>query len=449
MIPYGPAGNKAKSFEQRIDTQRKMDDKQNCLLCSRYQDCHDDSILLFAQTPILRRIVKSHLAEMQVSFQAEGDLFRVESGYVQALKGLRQRLSEPERLDLRVSRERGPRIMGAGSLEEYARRLDTEWFDTSLQNDAFTIYFQPIVDAAAQSVFAHECLIRLIADRMYSGGEILDTAMSRGSVHLFDSYARQLSVRKSGQQFIPGTKVFINFMPSSIYDPVFCMASTLQAMAETPLKPSDVVFEVVESEKTHDVRHLRRICEYYRNEGFGFALDDLGVELAADGLRSETGLRQARQVDYFAGIRADVPNGGGKAGGVRGRVRAARDCGRRGDGRHAGSTAVQRHPSDAGILFRETGSGDDISRHVSRRCGGDRSRETTREFGEPGDFGRTRSVRLIAGVPFAAGRALPGRALRSRSRALPILRGVRNQGFDHRIGKGPAGRDCVEAFFDR
>ena len=276
MIPYGPAGNKAKSFEQRTDTQRKMDDKQNCLLCSRYQDCHDDSILLFAQTPILRRIVKSHLAEMQVSFQAEGDLFRVESGYVQALKGLRQRLSEPERLDLRVSRERGPRIMGAGSLEEYARRLDTEWFDTSLQNDAFTIYFQPIVDAAAQSVFAHECLIRLIADRMYSGGEILDTAMSRGSVHLFDSYARQLSVRKSGQQFIPGTKVFINFMPSSIYDPVFCMASTLQAMAETPLKPSDVVFEVVESEKTHDVRHLRRICEYYRNEGFGFALDDVG-----------------------------------------------------------------------------------------------------------------------------------------------------------------------------
>jgi EAL domain-containing protein (putative c-di-GMP-specific phosphodiesterase class I) len=254
-----------------------METKHDCLVCSVPQTCGDDSILLFAETPILREIVITHLRDMQVSFQLEGELFRVNAGHTAAIAGLRRRLSAPERGDLRVSRERGARLLAACSLEEYGRHLDTDWFETSLRNDAFTVHFQPIIDTARQSVFAHECLIRLVSGRTYSGGEIVEAAIARGSVHVFDSYARQLSVRKAAEQFIPATKVFINFMPSSIYDPAFCMKSTLGAMARTVLRPEDIVFEVVESERVQDVRHLQRICEYYRKEGFGFALDDVGT----------------------------------------------------------------------------------------------------------------------------------------------------------------------------
>jgi EAL domain-containing protein (putative c-di-GMP-specific phosphodiesterase class I) len=94
---------------------------------------------------------------------------------------------------------------------------------------------------------------------------------------LFDAYGRRLSVRKSGQQFISGAKVFINFMPSSIYDPAFCLASTLEEMSHTVLTPADIVFEAVESDHVHDVKHLQKICDFYRKEGFGFALDDVGT----------------------------------------------------------------------------------------------------------------------------------------------------------------------------
>ena len=66
-------------------------------------------------------------------------------------------------------------------------------------------------------------------------------------------------------------------MPSSIYDPAFCMASALEEMAKTALQPQDVVFEVVESDQVTDVKHLQKICEYYRKQGFGFALDDVGT----------------------------------------------------------------------------------------------------------------------------------------------------------------------------
>jgi EAL domain-containing protein (putative c-di-GMP-specific phosphodiesterase class I) len=105
----------------------------------------------------------------------------------------------------------------------------------------------------------------------------MEVAMSRGRIHVFDSYTCQLSVRCAGAQHAPGAKVFINFMPSSIYGPVFCMKSTMHAMSQTRLKPEDIVFEVVESEAVHDAKHLKKICNYYRDHGFKFALDDVGT----------------------------------------------------------------------------------------------------------------------------------------------------------------------------
>jgi EAL domain-containing protein (putative c-di-GMP-specific phosphodiesterase class I) len=232
---------------------------------------------VYATTPILRQLVASHLDHLGVAFRLERELFRIQPGAAEAIRSLQSSLSESQRADVRVSRERGAALLAASTLDAFGRQLETEWFDKALRDDNYTIFFQPIVDTRGMNVFAHECLIRLFADRFYNGGEIIQAAFARGSVHLFDSYARRLSIRKAGQQFIPGTKVFINFMPSSIYDPAFCMASALEEMARTSLKPQDIVFEVVESEEVQDVKHLQKICDYYRKEGFGFALDDVGT----------------------------------------------------------------------------------------------------------------------------------------------------------------------------
>ena len=248
-----------------------------CVLCTFQQECSENTLFLYAMTPILQEIVSSHLQALGAHFQFESEVFVIQGDQEQTVKALRNRLSDAERADIRVSRQPGAALLAASTLDAFGKNQDTSWFEDALRNDRFTTFFQPIVDTHGPVVFAHECLIRLFADRPYNGGEIIDAAISRGRIHLFDSYARRLSVRNASSQFVPGTKVFINFTPSSIYDPVFCMASTLEEMSKTSLQPSDIVFEVVESDQVSDVKHLQRICDYYRNAGFGFALDDVGT----------------------------------------------------------------------------------------------------------------------------------------------------------------------------
>lgn len=248
-----------------------------CALCSFRGDTAPGALLIYASTPILRQIVASNLQDLQVSFQLQNDLFRIDEKQALAIHGLQSRLSEAELADIRATQESGAATLGASSLAALGANLDTAWFDEAVRDDAFTTFFQPIVDTNASRVFACECLIRLFAGRSYNGGEIIGAAIARGRVHVFDSYARRLSIRSAARQFRPGTKVFVNFMPSSIYDPARCMASTLEELVKTAMPPEAIVFEVVESDQIRDVRHLTKICDYYRNAGFGFALDDVGT----------------------------------------------------------------------------------------------------------------------------------------------------------------------------
>ena len=192
---------------------------------------------------------------------------------------LTTQLSEPEAMDLRITSDL-VNLMAATNLQQFARRVETGWFEEALLNNRFTHWFQPIVNARRRVLEGHECLIRLPkADdpgKWLNGDEIIDAAISRGEIHKFDSYSRGKAIRQAADKYTKG-RVFINFTPSSIYDPAFCMASTMQALENTRLTPGDIVFEVVESDRVSNPRHLRHIVEYYRAKGFGVALDDVGT----------------------------------------------------------------------------------------------------------------------------------------------------------------------------
>ncbi len=250
-----------------------------CLLCTYKQNCEQKSLVLFPVTPIVGELLVRALEDERIAFHAQDGLLILDQVADERFHAaMKARLSEREWADIRVARHSSvAEMMNASTLIKWLQHSDTDWFDRALANNLFTTWFQPIVDYSNKRIHGHESLVRLITDRTYNGGEIIAAAVSRGRIHAFDSYTRQLSVRCAGFQHVPGTKVFINFMPSSIYDPVFCMKSTMQAMSQTRLKPEDIVFEVVESEAVHDVRHLKKICSYYRNGGFKFALDDVGT----------------------------------------------------------------------------------------------------------------------------------------------------------------------------
>ena len=254
---------------------------KNCQVCDIKTTCQSDSMYLFAPTPILSQRVESVLLDSRVPFSLNEQMFALHSRTDRAatLEALQSQLSEPEAHDLRVTFDLA-NLMAATNLTEATQRVETSWIEDGLVNDAFVHWFQPIVNARERALVGHECLIRLPRTGpgapFYNGQEIIDAVIARGDLHIFDSYSRRSAVRNAARQGMHG-RVFINFTPSSIYDPAFCMMSTLESMERTELKPSDVVFEVVECERVSNPKHLRKIVDFYRSKGFAVALDDVGT----------------------------------------------------------------------------------------------------------------------------------------------------------------------------
>jgi EAL domain-containing protein (putative c-di-GMP-specific phosphodiesterase class I) len=236
---------------------------------------------MYAPTEILSERLGSVLVKNGVEFSRQNSTFALNDGAdrTQVIELLRAQMSEPEAQDLRITSDL-INLMAATNLNQFARRVETGWFEEALVNDRFVHWFQPIVDSRHGQLIGHECLIRLQrADepgKWYSGDDIINAAVTRGDLHKFDAYSRGKAIRHAAKGHKSGW-LFINFTPSSIYDPAFCMASTRLAMAETHLTPADIVFEVVESDRISNPGHLKHIVEYYRTQGFRVALDDVGT----------------------------------------------------------------------------------------------------------------------------------------------------------------------------
>jgi len=87
--------------------------------------------------------------------------------------------------------------------------------------------------------------------------------------------ARRSAVECAAKARLEG-KLFINFNPSSIYDPSYCLRATASSIYEIGLRPEDVVFEVTETHRATDLNQLKGILCFYRSAGFKVALDDIG-----------------------------------------------------------------------------------------------------------------------------------------------------------------------------
>ncbi len=156
-----------------------------------------------------------------------------------------------------------------------------EWFTTLLREGRLTSHFQPIVHASEPtSVFAHECLLRGLEPdgTLIAPGRLYEAARESDLLFPLDREARLTAIRSAVKHGLNdgGRRLFINFNPTSVYDPASCLRTTVSAIADTGLKCEQIVFEVVESDQIEDIAHLTKITDFYRNAGFKVALDDLG-----------------------------------------------------------------------------------------------------------------------------------------------------------------------------
>ncbi|MGB6406226.1 MAG: EAL domain-containing protein [Planococcus donghaensis] len=171
-------------------------------------------------------------------------------------------------------------------LQEMSKVFAMEWIDAVIKDERIVCHYQPIVDAD-ETIYAFEMLARFQNEdgSMIYPNEIFPAAKTRGRLYALDRVCRMTAVKYAAA--LNGTKAFINFIPTSIYSPEFCLRSTIALSEKLGVNPNSLVFEVVETEKVDDIDHLKKILSYYKSRGFDYALDDVGegystIELLAD-----------------------------------------------------------------------------------------------------------------------------------------------------------------------
>ncbi|WP_079478410.1 EAL domain-containing protein [Halobacillus salinus] len=162
------------------------------------------------------------------------------------------------------------------SIDHLYERLKHPELASIIHNGSFTSHLQPIVDMQTNEVFGYESLLRT-TEQSVNPGELFSYAQQSGLQSMLDQKARRSAVKAKSDYLAKGQKIFINFLPSTIYVPEFCLKHTFQIVREFQIEPEDLVFEVVETEKVSDVDHLKRILDTYKASGMKVALDDVGT----------------------------------------------------------------------------------------------------------------------------------------------------------------------------
>ncbi|ADH99009.1 EAL domain-containing protein [Salisediminibacterium selenitireducens] len=164
--------------------------------------------------------------------------------------------------------------------KELEYRIRYPQYVNIIQNKRFTSHMQPIFCTKEGSVYGYEFLLRPSDDAYpFFPGELFSFSQRSGMQSMLDSHARINAIR-TGSERLKDEKIFINFLPSSIYDPAHCLKSTFEAANTYNVNPERLVFEVVETEKIVDVAHLKNIFYHYQNAGVKVALDDIGTGYA-------------------------------------------------------------------------------------------------------------------------------------------------------------------------
>lgn len=163
------------------------------------------------------------------------------------------------------------------SLSEWENLLQEKEVLEVIQKVRLKTMFQPIVDSITGDIYGYEALNRGIKSdgALIHPEQLFQKAKEMDMMFHLDRICREQSIRVAAKQGIK-KKIFINFIPTAIYEPSLCLQTTEKTLQEVGLDPDQIIFEVVETEKVEDITHLNKILSYYKEKGYQTALDDMG-----------------------------------------------------------------------------------------------------------------------------------------------------------------------------
>lgn len=163
------------------------------------------------------------------------------------------------------------------AITEFSAYTESSWIDSIIREKYINMHFQPIITSEG-NIYGYEMLARFINDDgdIIYPDVIFPAARARGRTFALDRLCRIQGVRQVAR-LQNNQKAFINFIPTSIYRPEYCLKTTTAVANQLNINSERFVFEVVETEKIDDTDHLKSILKYYQDNGFCYALDDVGA----------------------------------------------------------------------------------------------------------------------------------------------------------------------------
>lgn len=156
-----------------------------------------------------------------------------------------------------------------------------------IESKLINIYFQPIISADGQSIYAYEALSRGPSGSiLFDPVNLFEQAKQQNKLFALESVCRTKAIEQFSQKQLPG-KLFLNISPETLIQADYQRGLTLELVNHFGISPEQVVIEITEHSPTHDYELMRRAVKHYQGEGFSIALDDLGTGYSSLRLWSE------------------------------------------------------------------------------------------------------------------------------------------------------------------
>jgi EAL domain-containing protein (putative c-di-GMP-specific phosphodiesterase class I) len=146
-----------------------------------------------------------------------------------------------------------------------------------LLEDKLATVFQPIVDLRDRSVLGLEALTRGPEGTfLHAPLRLFELAAESDLAFELDRECRRRAL-VSARSLPPGKKLFINVLPSAVYDPEFQEASLVSHLGELGLTPDRIVLEITEKDAIHNYEVFAEALREFTRIGFKIAVDDVGA----------------------------------------------------------------------------------------------------------------------------------------------------------------------------
>jgi EAL domain-containing protein (putative c-di-GMP-specific phosphodiesterase class I) len=244
-----------------------------------------DAVLIFLSPRRSGHTV--HLSQLQTAAQrieihVNGKLARRASPYLHQRLNvtvgfalvLNNPLMMPERLIARLVRDSQDCVRFQRLKRSYESRYQLQEI---LINEEVRTFFQPIKNMKNEEVLGYEALSRgPEGSALVSPANLFETAVESDLGFELDRLCRQRAL-VNARGLPESAKLFVNVMPSALYDPEFQGSNLIRVLDELGLSPKQVVIELTEKYAIENYSMFVDAISNFTQMGFAIAVDDIGA----------------------------------------------------------------------------------------------------------------------------------------------------------------------------